>query len=83
MSGAEIIRGMSQFPNPPIKTGITRKKIIINAWAVTIVLYACSPRREPGSASSVRIRTLIEVPTSPPQIPRIKYSVPICLWLVE
>jgi hypothetical protein len=31
MSGAPIIRGTSQFPNPPIKMGITKKKIIINA----------------------------------------------------
>jgi hypothetical protein len=39
MSGAPSISGSSQFPNPPINTGITRKKIIRNAWAVTIVLY--------------------------------------------
>lgn len=38
MSGAPSIRGTSQFPNPPIKIGITIKKIMINAWAVTIVL---------------------------------------------
>jgi len=38
MSGAPSIRGSSQFPNPPINTGITRKKIIRNACAVTIVL---------------------------------------------
>lgn len=38
ISGAPIIRGTSQFPNPPIMIGITIKKIIINAWAVTITL---------------------------------------------
>jgi hypothetical protein len=38
ISGAEIIKGTSQFPNPPIITGITMKKIMIKAWAVTIVL---------------------------------------------
>lgn len=38
MSGAPSIRGRSQFPNPPIITGMTRKKIIKKAWAVTIVL---------------------------------------------
>jgi len=38
MSGAPNIRGRSQFPKPPINTGITKKKIITNAWAVTIVL---------------------------------------------
>lgn len=38
MSGAPIIRGISQFPNPPIIMGITIKNIIISAWAVTITL---------------------------------------------
>ena len=40
ISGAPSIRGRSQFPKPPIITGITRKKIIRKAWAVTIVLYS-------------------------------------------
>lgn len=38
MSGAPIIRGISQFPNPPIMIGITIKKIITSAWAVTTTL---------------------------------------------
>jgi hypothetical protein len=38
MSGALIIRGTSQLPNPPIIMGITIKKIMTNAWAVTITL---------------------------------------------
>lgn len=38
MSGAPSINGTSQFPNPPIIIGITMKKIIMNAWAVTITL---------------------------------------------
>lgn len=38
MSGAPIIRGTSQFPNPPIMIGMTMKKIITKAWAVTITL---------------------------------------------
>jgi len=38
MSGAPIISGTSQFPNPPIRIGITIKKIIIKAWAVTTTL---------------------------------------------
>jgi len=38
ISGAPSIRGRSQFPNPPMNTGMTRKKIITNACAVTIVL---------------------------------------------
>lgn len=31
ISGAPIISGTSQFPNPPIIIGITMKKIIMNA----------------------------------------------------
>lgn len=38
MSAAPIISGTIQFPNPPIKIGITIKKIIINACAVTNTL---------------------------------------------
>jgi hypothetical protein len=38
MSGAPSIKGNNQFPNPPIMIGITIKKIITNACAVTITL---------------------------------------------
>lgn len=38
ISGAPIIKGTSQLPNPPIIIGMTMKKIITNAWAVTITL---------------------------------------------
>jgi hypothetical protein len=38
ISGALIINGTNQLPNPPIIIGITMKKIIINAWAVTMTL---------------------------------------------
>ena len=31
MSGAPIRRGVIQLPNPPIKVGITKKKIITKA----------------------------------------------------
>jgi hypothetical protein len=31
MSGVIIMRGINQFPNPPIIVGITIKKIIIKA----------------------------------------------------
>jgi hypothetical protein len=40
MSGHPNIMGINQFPNPPIKIGITRKKIIRKAWAVTRTLYS-------------------------------------------
>lgn len=38
ISGAPIMSGTSQLPKPPIIIGITMKKIITNAWAVTITL---------------------------------------------
>jgi len=38
ISGAPSINGTNQFPNPPIMIGITMKKIMMNAWAVTITL---------------------------------------------
>lgn len=38
MSGDPIMRGISQFPNPPIIIGITMKKIITRACAVTMTL---------------------------------------------
>lgn len=49
MSGEDSVRGSIQLPNPPIITGITKKKIMRNAWAVTTVLYSWSfPNRDPG-----------------------------------
>jgi len=39
ISGAPSINGTNQFPNPPIKKGITKKKIMIKACAVTTTLY--------------------------------------------
>jgi len=38
MSGAPNIRGINQFPNPPIRIGMTIKKIMTKAWAVTMTL---------------------------------------------
>lgn len=38
ISGAPIISGTSQFPKPPIRIGMTIKKIITNACAVTMTL---------------------------------------------
>lgn len=38
MSAAPNIKGTNQLPNPPISTGITIKKIMMNACAVTTTL---------------------------------------------
>lgn len=84
ISGPPNIRGISQLPKPPISTGITIKKIIINAWAVTTTLKIwSSPINAPEEDSSERMRTLKERPTIPDHIPKMKYKVPISLWLVE
>lgn len=84
ISGAPIINGTNQLPNPPIMIGMTIKKIMTKAWAVTITLQIwSSPINEPGCPSSNRIRTLKAVPTIADHTPKIKYKVPISLWLVE
>jgi len=84
ISGEPIIKGTNQFPKQPIKIGITIKKIIIKACAVTITLYNCSLHKNPeGNDSWIRIITLILVPIIPAQTPVIKYNVPISLWLHE
>ena len=84
ISGALIIRGTSQLPNPPIIVGITKKKIIIKACAVIITLYTwSSPKVLPAEPSSRRMIDLKAVPMKADQIPKIKYKVPISLWLVE
>ena len=38
ITGAPSISGTSQLPNPPIMIGITVKKIMMKACAVTITL---------------------------------------------
>ena len=44
ISGAPIIIGYYQLPNPPIYIGITIKNIITIACAVIITLYwSCDP----------------------------------------
>ena len=76
--------GSSQFLKPPIKIGITKKKIITKAWAVTMTLYSwSSPNKDPGCPSSIRINILKPVPSIPLHAPVIKYKVPIFLWLQD
>jgi len=41
------------------------------------------PIKLPGALNSIRIIILNEVPTTLAQAPKIKYNVPISLWLVE
>lgn len=38
-SGRPTSIGISRLPKPPIRIGMTVKKIIIRAWLVTVTLY--------------------------------------------
>ncbi len=38
MSGAPIISGTNQLPNPPMRAGMTRKNTMMRPWPVTITL---------------------------------------------
>lgn len=86
ISGAPIMTGTNKLPKPPISTGITKKKIIIKACAVTRTLYTCQlpdKKTEPVCDNSRRINTEINVPINPAKPPKIKYKIPISLWFVE
>jgi len=56
ISGALSIRGINQFPKPPIIAGITMKKIISRACEVRIVLYICPDINIWGRFSSLRTK---------------------------
>lgn len=80
ISATPSIIGISQLPKPPMATGITIKKIIMKAWAVTITLYMwLSERKFPTTPNSVRINILIAKPMNPAYTPKIKYKDPISL----
>lgn len=58
ISGTPSIIGINQLPKAPIKMGITMKKIIIRACAVTITLYIWLlpyKKKPPGQFNSKRI----------------------------
>ena len=81
MSGAPIMIGTNQLPNPPIIAGMTMKKIMIRPWAVVKTLNSSgSPKIcRPGSISSARIATDRAPPMTPVQMAKIRYIVPMSL----
>lgn len=83
ISGAPNINGTNQLANPPIIKGIIIKKIIKKAWAVITLLKKDMEIKSPGPDNSKRIIILKLKPTKPDQNPKIKYIIPISLWLVE
>jgi hypothetical protein len=67
--------GINQLPKPPIKIGITMKKIIKKACAVTTTLYSWwLPKKNwlPGYANSNLINNDNAVPITPANVPKIK-----------
>ena len=85
MSGAPIISGTSQLPKPPIIAGMIMKNTMIRPWPVTNTLKVCGSLKtcRPGYISSARIIIEKKPPISPAQIAKIRYIVPMSLWLVE
>jgi hypothetical protein len=82
ISGLPINIGTNQLPKAPIKTGITMKKIIINACDVTITLYNCELLLKnivPFFANSHLINIDNHSPAKPAIRLKIKYKVPISL----
>jgi len=64
--------------------GITVKKIITKTWLVIIELNIWSLLiNSPQVPNSKRIIILIDEPNIPAQKEKIKYSIPMSLWLVE
>ena len=88
MSGAPIMSGTIQLPNPPIIAGITMKKIMMMAWLLKNTLYmflAASAEPSPvmiaeiqgktctpGDISSARIRIERRVPMRPARIAKMR-----------
>ena len=85
MSGAPIMSGTNQLPNPPIMAGITMKNTMMRPWPVTKTLNAWPSAKywRPGSCSSMRITTDRKPPMTPAAMANRRYIVPMSLWLVE
>src|ERR1019366_2104734 len=84
MSGAPIISGMNQLPKPPIKAGMTEKKIISSPWLVMIVFHSCPEVTTWlfGNCSCARTISDRIPPRVPPMTAKPRYSVPMSLWFV-
>ena len=70
MSGAPIMIGTNQLPNPPISAGMTTKNTMIRPCAVVIVFHFWPSAKYcmPGCASSIRIKTEKPPPIRPAMI---------------
>ena len=80
ISGAPIISGTIQFPNPPIMAGITMKKIMISACMVVIWLKKSGfTNCRPGWKSSARITMAMAPPVKNMVRAKHRYRVPMSL----
>ena len=90
MSGAPIISGTNQLPNPPISAGMTTKNTMIRPCAVTTVFHrwplgvpsAALKYCTPGCSSSRRMITEKVAPIRAAMIANTRYIVPMSLWFV-
>ena len=85
MSGAPIISGTIQLPKPPMVDGMTMKNTMIRPCAVTNTLKTSGLPKicMPGSISSARMAMESTPPMTPPTMAKMRYIVPMSLWLVE
>jgi hypothetical protein len=85
MSFLHTIRGINRFPNLPINTGMTKKKIIMNACAVKMTEERVeSPNN--SRPQYLRDRRMIQDnwnPTTPLNNPLLKYQRETALAFVE
>ena len=81
MSGAPIISGTIQLPNPPMVDGMTMKNTMIRPCAVTNTLKTSGLPKicMPGSISSARMPIESMPPTTPPTMAKMRYIVPMSL----
>ena len=57
MSGAPIMSGTNQLPKPPMRAGMTMKKIMITPWDVMNTLYMClAASGDPSPARMLEIQ---------------------------
>src|SRR5262245_25374225 len=98
MSRAPISSGTQKLPKPPIRMGVTAKKIMIVPCIVNSDVYAAGEitppapgnssrptigTGSPGRASCHRISIAITPPTARKARPRNRNCLPITLWSVE
>jgi hypothetical protein len=82
MSGAPSISGTTKLASPA-NAGMTKRKIISDAWTLMRPLKVCgSTNCDPGRASSARKIIASRPPATKKKIVVVTYWTPITLWSV-